>query len=694
VWVVVLLAGVPNLQRATKALSQQFSVPGREGYETNAALLRRFDVDPNTSTIVAVFAFPPGRTVDSPGVRPALGAALARAAAAARVARVVSVADGGGTVLDSADGRTTFALFYPRFKRNRGFSGATSELSAIRGALARAPVAGAVVHVTGYDALNDSSSNGKGPGVLVEGLLGGVGALIVLAFVFASFIALVPIVMALFAIVATFMIMWALTTIATVSFIVEFLVALIGLGVCIDYTLLLVMRWREEHARGADNEEAVVRAMETAGKAVVFSGTTVGIGLLSLVVLPVPFLRSVGYAGMLIPVVSVLVAITLLPVVLASIGPRVDRPRLRTERDASPFWTRWAGFTVRRRWVAVPVALAVLLALAIPALGMQLGNASPQSLAKSGDADQGLLALERSGIGAGALTEFDALVTVPRDAGLVARRLARVDGIRGATVAWRAGGAAVVVAFPAAQADSASGRALYGRVKAAAHEIPGTTVGGQVAGNADFVSAVYSNFPLMIALIAVLTLILLARAFRSLVLPIKAVVMNLLSVAAAWGVLVLVWQHGWGSHLIWGVPATGAITAFIPLMVFAFLFGLSMDYEVFILSRIREAYDAGDTTDEAVVQGLARTGRLVTSAALILFLAFAALGSGPEVIIKIFATGLAAGIILDAVVIRTLLVPAVISLLGRWNWWLPRLPAQLLRVAPSVLNPDTSIAEK
>ena len=694
VWVVVLFAGIPNLQRATKALSQQFSVPGREGYETNAALLRRFRVDPNTSTIVAVFEFPPGRTVDSAGVRPALGAALARAAAAARVARVVSVADGGGTVLDSADGRTTFALFYPRFKRNRGFSGTTSEVSAIRGALARAPVAGAVVHVTGYDALNDSSSNGKGPGVLVEGLLGGIGALIVLAFVFASFIALVPIVMALFAIVATFMIMWALTTIATVSFIVEFLVALIGLGVCIDYTLLLVMRWREEHARGADNEEAVLRAMETAGKAVVFSGTTVGIGLLSLVVLPVPFLRSVGYAGMLIPVVSVLVSVTLLPVVLASIGPRVDRPRLRTERDASRFWTRWAGFTVRRRWLAVPIALAVLLALAIPALGIQLGNASPQSLAKSGDADQGLLALERSGIGAGALTEFDALVTVPRDAGLVARRLARVDGIRGATVAWRAGGAAVVVAFPAAQADSASGRALYGRVKAAAHEIPGTTVGGQVAGNADFVSAVYSNFPLMIALIAVLTLILLARAFRSLVLPIKAVVMNLLSVAAAWGVLVLVWQHGWGSHLIWGVPATGAITAFIPLMVFAFLFGLSMDYEVFILSRIREAYDAGDTTDEAVVQGLARTGRLVTSAALILFLAFAALGSGPEVIIKIFATGLAAGIILDAVVIRTLLVPAVISLLGRWNWWLPRLPAQLLRVAPSVLNPDTSIAEK
>jgi RND superfamily putative drug exporter len=187
----------------------------------------------------------------------------------------------------------------------------------------------------------------------------------------------------------------------------------------------------------------------------------------------------------------------------------------------------------------------------------------------------------------------------------------------------------------------------------------------------------------MVALIALLTFVLLARAFRSLLLPAKAVLLNLLSVAAAWGVLVLVWQHGWGSHLVWGIPATGAITAFIPLMVFAFLFGLSMDYEVFILTRIREEYDQRGDTDESIVVGLSRTGRLVTSAALILFLAFAALGSGPEVIIKVFATGLAAGIIIDATIVRMLLVPALVSLFGRWNWYLPRLPARLLRVNPS-----------
>jgi RND superfamily putative drug exporter len=212
---------------------------------------------------------------------------------------------------------------------------------------------------------------------------------------------------------------------------------------------------------------------------------------------------------------------------------------------------------------------------------------------------------------------------------------------------------------------------------------PEVRVGGLAAQNKDFIDAVYGNFPLMIALIGVITFVLLARAFRSLLLPLKAVILNVISVAAAWGVLELVWQSGHGSNLIWGISATGSITSWIPLMVFAFLFGLSMDYEVFILARMREEYDATGSTDTAVVRGIGRTGRLVTSAALILFLAFVSLGSGPGTEIKVLATGLAAGILLDATVIRALLVPAVISLFGRWNWWLPHLPARLLRVEPS-----------
>jgi len=238
---------------------------------------------------------------------------------------------------------------------------------------------------------------------------------------------------------------------------------------------------------------------------------------------------------------------------------------------------------------------------------------------------------------------------------------------------------------PVPDSGSPEGGDTLDGVRDTAHSVgPDVQVGGQPAANQDFIDAVYGSFPLMIALITVTTFILLARAFRSLLLPLKAILLNVLSVAAAWGVLVLVWQQGYGSEAIWGIEATGSIQSWMPLIIFAFLFGLSMDYEVFILSRMREEYDRTGSTEVAVVQGIGRTGRLVTSAALILFLAFTSMASGPETDVKMFATGLAAGILLDATVIRALIVPAVIALMGRWNWWLPRWPARLLRVEPSL----------
>ncbi|MGH2915227.1 MAG: MMPL family transporter, partial [Solirubrobacteraceae bacterium] len=249
----------------------------------------------------------------------------------------------------------------------------------------------------------------------------------------------------------------------------------------------------------------------------------------------------------------------------------------------------------------------------------------------------------------------------------------------------RLAGTAVLDVLGVADPSTTAGQNALARVRAVAKALgAGVRVGGIGAENQDFVDAVYGSFPLMIALIALLTFVLLARAFRSLLLPLKAVALNGLSVAAAWGVITLVWQQGHGSSLLWGIAATHSVDAWIPLMVFAFLFGLSMDYEVFILSRMREEYDAGGSTDAAVVRGIGRTGRLVTSAALILFLAFASMASAPDTTVKVFATGLAAGIMLDATVIRALLVPAVVSLLGRWNWWLPAFPARWLRVEPSL----------
>jgi RND superfamily putative drug exporter len=326
----------------------------------------------------------------------------------------------------------------------------------------------------------------------------------------------------------------------------------------------------------------------------------------------------------------------------------------------------------------------VLAALLLAAVNIQLGIGNPDTLAKAGDAKEGLVALERSGIGSGAIMPHEVLVS-GGGAAAVAGSIARVDGIHGAAAprdpAWNRRGTSIVLAFPQKAGE------LTGPVRDAAHSAaPGARVGGVPAQNSDFIDAVYGNFPLMIALIGVITFLLLARAFRSLLLPAKAVVLNVVSVLAAWGVLELVWQSGHGSEQIWGIAATGSITAWIPLMLFAFLFGLSMDYEVFILSRMREEYDATGSTSEAVVRGIGRTGRLVTSAALILFLAFMSLASGPQTDVKVMATGLAAGILLDATVIRALLVPAIVSLFGRWNWWLPSWPARLLRVAPSEVS--------
>lgn len=215
----------------------------------------------------------------------------------------------------------------------------------------------------------------------------------------------------------------------------------------------------------------------------------------------------------------------------------------------------------------------------------------------------------------------------------------------------------------------------------------GALVGGAAVGVVDQLHAFYGDFPFVLAGLAVITYLLLARAFRSLLLPLKAVLVNLVSVGAAYGVLVLVWQDGHGSRAIWGLPATGAITGWIPLFVFAFLYGLSMDYEVFLLTRMREEYDRTGSTTAAVIAGVGRTGRLVTSAALILFLAMAALASAPFTFLKVFATGVGAGILLDATVVRSLLVPALVSLFGQWNWWLPGWAAALLRVPPSPRRP-------
>jgi RND superfamily putative drug exporter len=439
--------------------------------------------------------------------------------------------------------------------------------------------------------------------------------------------------------------------------------------------------------------------MAQAGRSVVFSGLTVGIGLLSMIVLPVPMLRSVGFAGVLVPLVSVVVAITLLPVILATAGPRLDWPRLRTERSASRLFSAWARGVYRHRWPAALAGLGILALLALPALSLHLGEPGGTAQATAGPAHDALVTLTRGGVPAGVLTPAEVLARAagPGQPGQVAAAAAHIPGVRAvldpATADYRQAGTAIVTVIPAAESTTPAGQAMMAQLADRLDAQPGVLgTGGAGLSLIDFDHAVYGNFPLMLAVISAATFLLLTRAFRSAVLAAKAVLFNLVSLAAAFGVLTWVWQDGHGSQAVFGVPATGSITSWVPLMVFAFLFGLSMDYEVFILTRIREEYDATGDTGRAVTVGLGRTGRLVTGAAAILMLSFLSMSTGPQTDLKILATGLGAGLMIDAIVIRCLLVPAMVALFGRFNWWLPAPLARVLRVkeppAPAVSPPD------
>jgi putative drug exporter of the RND superfamily len=679
-WLLVALAGVATLGSTTRRLSTEFKMPGEPSFVADSRIQALYHTL-GEPTLVAVTA-PAGQTVSPVAADRVLNAA----AASIPGGRVADQFDTGDAHFATSGGHTAFGIVFTPQSSGTG-DGITPRITTA--SLAATPT-GWHTGVTGLDQL-ESGGSGKGVSALTETMLGGVGALAVLAFVFASFIAVVPLLMAMVAIPATFLIVGGLTHLTSVSVIVEFLIALIGLGVAIDYSLLVVTRWREERAHGYTNHEAVSRAMNSAGRAVVFSGLTVGISLLALVVLPVSFLASIGVAGFLIPIVSVAVALTLLPALLASAGPFLDRPRLRHEMHASRPWTAWAQAVLRYRRSAGVAAAAILVALIIPVFALNLGEPKSSVLAQSGEAHATLATLEAGGVPAGVIEPIEVLVQA-NQASSVAARLAQVPGVDTAVAptgpSFHRGGTALVEVLPSAEPSSTAGGATVAAVRATADHLPGVIgVGGSGPEQADFVHAVYGSFPLMLTLIGVATLLLLTRAFRSIVLAAKAVIFNFLSVAAAYGVMVLVWQEGHGSHTVWSIPATGSITVWVPIMVFAFLFGLSMDYEVFILSRIREEYDRTGSTDQAVVVGIGRTGRLVTSAALILFLAFLSMSTAPMTDLKVMATGLGAGILLDAVVIRSLLVPALVGVLGKWNWYLPAWLGKALFVRPPAPMP-------
>ncbi|MET0938313.1 MAG: MMPL family transporter [Gaiellaceae bacterium] len=693
-WIGLTVLGAYSANAVSSRWLEEFSIPGYSAYEANQRALETFGTGAQPPHVIVLSS--EGDVTRNAGIERAIDTV----AAEFPDFRVASYYSTGSRAYVSEDGRTTFATFYP--PGQQGFD-AESFTGEIRHAFAAAVPPGVDVHLTGRDALYDSQGgDSDGPSVLTEALIGGLGATIILLFVFGTLPAVVmPILMAIASILNTFTLIWLLTYITSVSLIVQFLVALVGLGVAIDYALLMIFRFRDELRHGADTETALVETMTHAGRAVIVSGSTVAIGLFSMVLLPIPVIRSIGIGGLLIPIVSVCAAITFLPAMLALLGPRINSVRVMPKRivegtdEERGFWWRWSHFVMRRPLLTGGLGLAIVALLMVPALKLNASEAQASALAgpATEDAVIGLQRLTDAGITHGAIKPFIVLVEQngSREAAqTVADRVAATEGISGASApaGWQRGEAQLVEAFPVVDAAAKSARGTIDDLQddvlpALERELGGPTrltLGGTAPEDRDFVHAVYGKFPLVLAFVIILTLVLLMRAFRSVFLSVKAVILNLLSLAASFGIIVFIFQQGHGSEAIWDVHPTDAIISWIPLMIFAFLYGLSMDYEVFMVSRMREAYDETSDTKQAIALGLARTGKLVTSAALVLMFAFFVLSTSPGVDVKQFGIGLAAGIIFDATVIRALLVPSIMHVAGDWNWWLPDWAGRLLRV--------------
>jgi RND superfamily putative drug exporter len=691
VWIVAFLAAGAASSGLSDLLTNRFALPGSESEKAADILKRDFGQKPEGSFSLVV----KGAAGFSASNLPKVRAAARRAAAQLPTGKVV------GTRAVSPEVVT--ATIVSQLQT----ADAKVHTDAMRSAAGSIP--GAETYLTGQAAIEHDLDPVQNHDLLVGELFIAIPiAMLILIYVFGSLAFLLPFMLAAAAIPVTLGFVWIFAHFMDLSTYLQNMVMLIGLGIAIDYTLLMVYRYREEHLAGRSRIQAVERTMETAGRAVVFSGTAVAIGLALMLFMPVPFMRGFGLAGLLIPLVSVLAAVTLLPVLMYWLEDRLDRvrfiPKRLAERRADPvngFWPRLARWIMRRPIPVAAATIAVLVTAAAPILSMDLTPGSNTGVPQNIEAVRGLNILAAS-IGDGAIAPTDIVVDTgtaggasnPRIGPPLDRLISRL----------RSDGEVSDVIAPSPDPSGrylhiqAIGKHDYGMpesqsfvrrlrdVIVPASAFPaGTEVlaGGGPAGGVDFLDMTYGAFPWLILAVLLLTYGLLVRAFRSLLLPLKAIVMNLLSIGAAYGLLVLAFKVGWGKPF--GLQQFDQIEGWIPVFLFAMLFGLSMDYEVFLVSRMREEWDERKDNVLAVTAGLAKTGRLVTAAGIIMFAAFMGFVAGSLVGLQQFGFGLAAAIIIDVTIIRALLVPSVMKLFGRWNWWLPERVARIARVEASPL---------
>ena len=698
VWTVLLVVSVMAMSGLTDLLTNRFTLPGTDTARADKILEQHFG-QKTTGSFSLVVKGPPG---SAERLVPVVRERAAKSAAVLPTGKLAGVQ----AVSDSVVTATIVSNLEPADAK-----GYTDDMRAAAG-----KIPDAAVYVSGQAAIEHDLDPVFAHDLKVGELFIAIPiAVLILAFVFGTAAFVLPLMFAAFAIPTTLSIIWIFAHFMELTTYLQNLVMLIGLGIAIDYSLLVVYRYREELRGGKSKEDALVRTMQTAGRAVVFSGSAVGIGLALMLFMPLPFMRGFGIGGFAIPIVSVLCALTLLPVLLYFLGAKLDRVRLVPKRvlerrDAEyNLWMRLARAIQRRPVVFAAGTAAVLLALASPVFALELGPGSNKGIPQNLEGVQGLNVISAA-VGEGALAPTAIVGDTGRPGGVESAGVRAAIGDLSVLLRKDPEVAAVTFDDTRQHVDPTRryfnieviGKSEYGAPAALdfvhrlrdkiipAAGFPGEVqvyAGGGPPGGVDFLELTYGAFPWLVLAVLLLTYILLLRAFRSLLLPLKAIVLNLLSIGAAYGLLVIFFK--WGGAEALGLISFDQIEGWIPVFVFAMVFGLSMDYEVFLVSRMREEWDAGRPNDEAVALGLAKTGRIVTAAGLVMFAAFMGFVAGSIVGLQQFGFGLAAAIIIDVSIVRALLVPSAMELFGRWNWWLPEKVARVARVKPSPLAPKS-----
>jgi putative drug exporter of the RND superfamily len=685
-WIVALFAVGMIASSVGSDFSEEFKLPSSDSKDAFDLLENRFPQQ-SGDTIQIVYKAEGG--VRAPAVRRTIEGVFADAEKTPHVSEVVNPYHEGGAAAISDDGEIAYATVQFDVPNNKIDKEDTQAL------IDKAQAAnGDGLQVELGGSLVQEAEEESGDFSFFVGLL---AAIVVLLLTFGSVVAMgLPIVTALFALGVGLGLVTLGTHVFDMANFAPVLAAMIGLGVGIDYALFILTRFRNGLDEGLEPREAAVAAVDTAGRAVLFAGVTVIISLMGMMLLGISFLYGVAMAAALAVLFTMIAALTLLPALLTIVGHRIDRLRIpglgsrANTIDENTRWFRWSREVQRRPVLAVVLSGGLLLILCIPTLSLRLGinDAGTEPPGTTARQAYDLLA---EGFGPGFNGPYVMVAALPgkgedENLTLLSKQLAGEPGVAKVTSITlnEEENTGVFDVYPTTSPQSVETTELLDHIRS--DVIPpietktGTQihVGGVNAIFEDFGDAISEKLPLFIGVVVLLSALLLTIVFRSLLVPLKAMAMNLLSIGAAFGLIVAVFQWGWGASLI-GVDNTGPIIAFFPVFLFSIVFGLSMDYEVFLMSRIHEEWENRKDASMAVTRGLALTGRVITAAALIMVTVFASFMLGEERIIKLFGLGLASAVLIDAVIIRSVLVPAIMQLFGRRAWWIP---AWLDRILP------------